>query len=108
MKPQGCDTLDRRLLALDVQLLYRPLGVVNALTHWVSEEAMHIDTGRVRLPRLGEVEITFPHRRDAGTTYHRILAQVSHRAEEQTTLRFLRCSREAHRALHDLIHAERH
>lgn len=108
MKPQGCETLDRWLLALDVQLLYPPLGVVNALTHWVSEEAMHLDTGRVRLAWLGEVEITFPHRREAGTTYHHILAQVSHRAKEKTTLRFLRCSREAHRALHELIHAERH
>jgi len=90
-------------LNLDVQLLYLPLGVVSGVTRWISEEAMHIDTGRVTLQRQSEVEITFPCKRNNRTKYHRILAHVSHCVEGGSTLQFLDCSREAHCALRDLI-----
>lgn len=94
-----------RSLGLDVQLLYHPIGLVSAIAHWISEEGMHVDTGRVILDRLSEVEITFPHRREDHTAYHRIVAHVCGRDEGKTMLRFVRCSRAAHQALRELIAA---
>jgi hypothetical protein len=97
------ESAQKHSLSLDVQLLYQPLGVVSGVTHWISEEAMHIDTGRVTLQRQSEVEITFPCKRNNRTAYHRILAHVSHCMEGGSTLQFLSCSREAHCALRELI-----
>lgn len=92
-------------LGLDVQLLYHPIGLVSAIAHWISEEGMHVDTGRVILDQLSEVEINFPHRQEDHTAYHRIVAHVCRRDEGKTTLRFVRCSRAAHQALRELIAA---
>lgn len=103
MKVQPANALHARPLELDVQLLYHPIGLVGAVAHWICEEGMHVDTGRVVLEHLTEVEITFPHRRKERTDYHRILAHVSHRAEGKTHLRFVRCSRAAHQALREVV-----
>lgn len=88
---------------LDVQLLYRPIGWISAVAHWISEEGMHVNTGRVVLDHLSEVEINFPHRSNEQTAYHRIIAHVWHRDEDKTVLRFVRCSRAAHEALRELL-----
>lgn len=103
MKPSPALSSQRHPLNLDVQLLYRPIGLVGAVAHWISEEAMHVDTGRVVLEHHSEVEITFPHQRDKRTSYHRVIAHVSNRAEGTTTLRFVRCSSDARQALRELM-----
>src|SRR5574339_1291341 len=90
-------------LGLDVQLLYHPIGLVGAVAHWISDDAMHVDTGRVVLEHQSEVEITFAHRGEQRTDFHRIIANVCHRAEGLTILRFVRCSHDAQRALHEMM-----
>lgn len=94
---------DHHELSLDIHLLYQPLGVVNAVARRVCEDRMEVDTGCITLQRLSEVQITFPHRHENVTTYHRIMAHVSHHRAGQATLRFIRCSRDAHRALQALL-----
>ncbi|HEY0720925.1 MAG TPA: hypothetical protein VGE50_06690 [Gammaproteobacteria bacterium] len=89
-------------LGLNIHLLYQPLGLVSAVAHWISDEVMHVDTGRVVLQHLSEVEITFPFRREGYTAYHRIIAHVCRRTEQGTILRFVRCSRDAYQALREL------
>lgn len=105
MTPHPPASSHKHPLGLDVQLLYHPIGLVGAVAHWISEEAMHVDTGRVMLDLLSEVEITFAHRRDERTVFHRILAHVSHRTEGMTMLRFVRCSHDAHQALREIMAA---
>lgn len=104
MKPPSSAPPQTGSLGLDVQLLYHPIGLVSAVAHWISEEAMHVDTGRVVLDHLSEVEITFPHRCEDRTVYHRIVAHVL-REEGNTLLRFVRCSRAAHQALREVLAA---
>lgn len=88
---------------LNIHLLYQPIGLVSAVAHWISDEWIHVDTGRVLLDHLSEVEITFPLRREGRTVYHRIIAHVCRRTEGLTLLRFVRGSGEAQQALRELM-----
>lgn len=105
MKPPVTAPSDALSQGLDVQLLYGPIGLVSGVAHWISEEGMHVDTGRVVLEHSSEVEITFPQRREDRTIYHRIIANVCRTAGRKTLLRFVRCSHDAHQALREVMAA---
>ncbi len=92
-----------RPLGLDIHLLYQPIGLVSAVAHWLSDELIRVDTGRVVLHHLSEVEITFPFRQEGRTAYHSIIAHVCRRTEEGTILRFVQGSHDAYKALRELM-----
>ena len=97
--PDSC----RKHPGLDVVLLYRPIGLVRAVAHWISEDVMHVDTGVIVLEPHNEVEITFAHSQGEHTVFHRIIAYVSDRVEGITQLHFVRCSHDAYQALREVM-----
>ncbi len=72
----------RKNLAMEVNLYYPPMGMLNGKTRNISLEGMFVELEGVQIPAQSRLEISFRAKTNGETTEHRLPAYVVHEGKE--------------------------
>ena len=73
---------NRKKLAMDVDLYYPPLGMLNGKTRNISLEGMYVELDGVHIPAQSRLEISFTSSARGEAIEHRLPAYVVHEGKD--------------------------
>ena len=72
----------RKPIAMDVSLIYAPIGSIEGKTRNISLEGMYIETDGSEIPHQARLEVAFTARSGSGNKVYRMPAYVVHSHEK--------------------------